>query len=317
MPEDQVSPLTGKPYPTISTPLRELLGPSLPVAANIDELCSLTGSVPVLLEEIIYGMKALIDPKLTNGEKRLLEVDVRAVAFRLIVELQEWLPNVARNVLAKLDHHPQFDKVFHAVEEVRICADVLCKLTYDRVRTPEDQAVVARCVKVETLVQGAINDLRPLAYCDVSPPDSTRLFSDPVCKAFDDVTDEAAGDTDYLRQLASMLRYKIEKVHASQAGDSSHRNVPGQSITKRQGRIQWLAEAMLLVQDHPDWSDAEIARHVGKDRSTLSRSKEYRASAAMARGKKADLPSGHIKNDPDTGLTDVEAYDEKDDYDDA
>jgi hypothetical protein len=73
-------------------------------------------------------------------------------------------------------------------------------------------------------------------------------------------------------------------------------------------QAKWLATAMLLVQEHPDWSDAKIAREVGKHPSTLSRHKIYQAAAAMARGDKSDRPRGHIKADPDNGQLDVEAY---------
>ena len=64
---------------------------------------------------------------------------------------------------------------------------------------------------------------------------------------------------------------------------------------------------MLLVQEHPDWSDAQIAREVGKHPSTLSRDKTYQAAAPMARGDKSDRRRGHIKVDPDSGQQDVEA----------
>ena len=37
---------------------------------------------------------------------------------------------------------------------------------------------------------------------------------------------------------------------------------------------------MILVRDNPGWSDAEIARQVGKDKSTLSRSPEYQNSGS-------------------------------------
>lgn len=83
---------------------------------------------------------------------------------------------------------------------------------------------------------------------------------------------------------------------------------PTDSTSKGQQQSFWLARAMLLVRDHPDWSDAEIARRVGKDKSTLSRSKEYQAAAAMARGARDDRHRGHISVDPDSGSRDVEAY---------
>jgi hypothetical protein len=70
---------------------------------------------------------------------------------------------------------------------------------------------------------------------------------------------------------------------------------------------EWLAKAMLIVRDHPYWSDAEIARRVGKNPGTLSRSTEYKLAADLARGSKTDVPQGHVKTDSDSGLRDVEA----------
>jgi len=77
--------------------------------------------------------------------------------------------------------------------------------------------------------------------------------------------------------------------------------------SKREQRAKWLAEAMLLVRDRPDWSDAEIARQVGKHPSTLARSKEFKSAAALARGDKTDRLQGNITVDSDSGLRDVEA----------
>lgn len=92
---------------------------------------------------------------------------------------------------------------------------------------------------------------------------------------------------------------------AAQPDDREEAEAP--PITKREKRAKWLAEAMLLVQDHPDWSDAEIARRVGRDSSGLSRSKTYQNAAAMARGSKVDRPAGYVTVDPDTGQHGVEA----------
>jgi hypothetical protein len=70
----------------------------------------------------------------------------------------------------------------------------------------------------------------------------------------------------------------------------------------------WWAKAATLVQEHPEWPDAKIAREVGKHPSTLSRNKIYQAAAAMARGDKNDMRRGHITADSDSGQQDVEAY---------
>lgn len=76
---------------------------------------------------------------------------------------------------------------------------------------------------------------------------------------------------------------------------------------KLQRTVQWLAEAMLLVRDHPDWSDREIADTVGKSPGTLSRSEEYQAAARLARSN-IPPPKGFIKRDSATGLSDIEAH---------
>lgn len=84
---------------------------------------------------------------------------------------------------------------------------------------------------------------------------------------------------------------------------------PGQPTepTKDEQRLRWVAEAMLLVRDYPDWSDAAVARKVGKAPSSLSRCQEYKMAAAIARGDKRNLHRGHITVDSDSGLCDVEA----------
>lgn len=74
--------------------------------------------------------------------------------------------------------------------------------------------------------------------------------------------------------------------------------------TKRVPKIEWLARAMLLVREHPDWSDREIARTIKKSHTTLLRSPEFQAAAAMARGEKTDLPQGF----KDSKTREIDAY---------
>jgi len=78
---------------------------------------------------------------------------------------------------------------------------------------------------------------------------------------------------------------------------------------KQRLREVWLAHAMQLVEKHPEWSDAAVAREVGVHRGTLARSKWYQSAAGLARGERSMTP-GHIEDreEPGTGGS-VEAYD--------
>ena len=78
--------------------------------------------------------------------------------------------------------------------------------------------------------------------------------------------------------------------------------------TRQQGKLEWLAKAMILVQENPDWPDVVIAQKVGRNPSQLSRSKSYQTVAAEFRGDKSSIVSGFIVKDDDTGTLDVEAY---------
>lgn len=62
----------------------------------------------------------------------------------------------------------------------------------------------------------------------------------------------------------------------------------------RGAQSEWLAKAMLMVRDHPEMSDSEIARRVGKDKSTLSRSEEFQMAAGIARESKKSVPRGRV-----------------------
>lgn len=112
-------------------------------------------------------------------------------------------------------------------------------------------------------------------------------------------------------QLASMLRTRAERIKAwMDGGSAAHPTDADIQESKGVKRSKWMAGAMLLVRDHPDWSDAKIAHEVDIDPSQLSRCPEYQRAAAMARGDKSQLPRGYGTTDPDdpTGPRDLEAY---------
>lgn len=76
---------------------------------------------------------------------------------------------------------------------------------------------------------------------------------------------------------------------------------------RRPVRNEWLARAMLLVREHPEWFDARIARECLISPSSLSRSREYKAAAGMARQEGGRIPRGFRVRDDATMLWDVEA----------
>ena len=77
-------------------------------------------------------------------------------------------------------------------------------------------------------------------------------------------------------------------------------------IGRRDKKERGIAHALILVGQHPDWTNKDIAAKVGLDPSTLSRSPEFQRARQTNR---AELPKGHVRVDPDTGQRDVEAYD--------
>ena len=87
-------------------------------------------------------------------------------------------------------------------------------------------------------------------------------------------------------------------------------------LGKKEKQIKWVAEAMLLVRDHPDWPDAQIAEAVGKHKSTLSRNLTYQLFASTTRGSMKDRHRGYQTVNPDTGQLDVVAYTKDPDRDD-
>ena len=63
-------------------------------------------------------------------------------------------------------------------------------------------------------------------------------------------------------------------------------------VDSRSEQRKWLGHAMIVVREFPEWSNAKIAREVGKHPSTLSRSKEFQIAAGVARGEEGDKNEG-------------------------
>ncbi|MBI2826539.1 MAG: hypothetical protein HYX69_17850 [Planctomycetia bacterium] len=129
-------------------------------------------------------------------------------------------------------------------------------------------------------------------------PDEWRRRSEQYAA----VCDWLAGQA---RQSAGATAPDVTVQGATVQGANDRPGTSGEA--KNATKAKWLAEAMILVREHPDWPDAEIARRVGKHKSRLSRSREYQTAAAFARGNKTDLPRGHVTVSADSGSRDVDA----------
>lgn len=56
---------------------------------------------------------------------------------------------------------------------------------------------------------------------------------------------------------------------------------------------RWLAEAMIVVEKYPEWSDRSVAKKVGINHSQLSRSPGYQKAAGIARDQGRKPAKGH------------------------
>ncbi len=109
-------------------------------------------------------------------------------------------------------------------------------------------------------------------------------------------------------RLWTLAREGIPEVGDVPDESSEGRRTPDPRQKRELKRNTKLALALILVRDHPDWSDRTIAVKAGyKSHSSLSKSNTYQAAAVMARGAKEDLPRG--SKDAETG--NLEAWDSK------
>ncbi len=111
------------------------------------------------------------------------------------------------------------------------------------------------------------------------------------------ILDPIWSDPEFTR-LSALLEREYVRAKARAPGATSE-SAPPQRIEQeprtarlRPAPLDWLVKAMLLVRDHPEWPDCRIAKGVGMSPGTLSRSREYRVAARLARGHEADLPRG-------------------------
>lgn len=168
----------------------------------------------------------------------------------------------------------------------------------------------------------------------LSPENRVRFPKEPAAEA-DAVYELSRGLRELIeeiRPIAEQRRWKVEDDNGEEgvgtpktsAPESSAANgqAPGAGSadtpapdgsakgrpSRREQTLKWLATAMLLVQDEPKLSDAEIARESGVHPSTLSRSKHYQTAAKLARSHQ--IPDGEVRTETARGPRQVEARDD-------
>ena len=161
-----------------------------------------------------------------------------------------------------------------------------------RIRSPFAEATSLAEVSAEAVV----------TVCDPLGPDTADI--ETVCVNW--LADEDPPD---LRQDVLVALNRWRRVVAAEIEvQGSAEATPG---NKRRHRTEWVAQAMLLVQEHPDWPDAKIAREIGVDPSQLvvKRCPEYQRAASMSR-RTGRVRPGTVSVDPDTGERTLEAEDD-------
>jgi len=175
-----------------------------------------------------------------------------------------------------------------------------------------DSEWIELCEKIRVVASGMKMDVRPIMEFEQACPQ----FGMP---AQEDVFTKLRTAMAVVESLADSAKYEVSqrlsqpaeptsKVPAGELDTEKDSSNTERKKTKREKQQEWLANAMLLLRDHPDWSDAKIAREVGKSPSTLCRNPEYKAAAARSRGSKSNIVKGHKTVDSESGMTDVEAY---------
>jgi hypothetical protein len=113
------------------------------------------------------------------------------------------------------------------------------------------------------------------------------------------------------RAALDLAKRWLGKEQAPPGGSQGTPPAMPQKMTRRERRALWMSQAMLMIRDHPDWSDKDIAMAVGINPSQLTpqRCPEYQAAKALAIKAREELLRGHVETDRDTGNRTVEAYD--------
>lgn len=152
-----------------------------------------------------------------------------------------------------------------------------------------------------------------------SLPASVELFADQMAcqwQRTNQVLTKNRADTVLLSVWLEKERILVEKL----VSNSLHKPEPntakpvvnGRPATNRnKKKLEWLAKAMLLIQNDPRLSNKEIAKQVGIHESQLSRNEAYNIAAELARAAAQSnaIRKGRITRNMDANTTDVEGVD--------
>jgi hypothetical protein len=136
--------------------------------------------------------------------------------------------------------------------------------------------VSMRKVKVDAAVTGTVN------------VGNWAEGADAFAKAFGGMPAKAApsGATSVQGENRPVEPTEVKVQPPPKVRPAADSDIDREMASKRK-TIKWLAEALTLVQQRPDLSNAAIARAVGVDPSRLSRNAVYKSAAKMARQRPA------------------------------
>ncbi|MCA9261923.1 MAG: hypothetical protein KDA61_22050, partial [Planctomycetales bacterium] len=214
--------------------------------------------------------------------------DVMAVAFRringkdrLLHEVfPDWSKRRLRELLAELSDRllavPDDDELFKCLEQ-------RASPGLDHLDWPDEiveelrevqrsirQAFYAESQDHETTSSEA--DIADLELLSQTIYDVVSMASNLIAlgKRFDRPADASLGKA----------ANRVDAAGGGLPGPNANGNLKGSGGSRNK---EWLGKAVLLVKDHPGWSDAKIAREAKVNRSTLCRDSTYKSVAQRAR----------------------------------
>lgn len=217
-----------------------------------------------------------------------------------VTTLQDWsIPNGADHQLMRAHAHDSAENSEWREYVVKSLAVMQIHMRDDHVTRWKRQMAKAyesierpfreRMKQMEDGVQETLNQWESIArrfipnYDIRKSPVGDERLTFLLCKYANVQPSEALNHFDlgeFFRWLEMAADERDRQLPAKETADSKKRK-PAQS--RKQAKMDWLAKAMLIVKQYPDWPDVKIAEEVGRNPGTLSRSQEYQEAAQRAR----------------------------------